>query len=336
VRTAGEDVIQPTIIPSQPVDSTATVDEPLSHVKDTSGETCSEKEEGEEQPKQCSSTSSTQAEENKEFKDTEIPKTSFIEVFKMKSEDVIDKCLELVKPHLKPNITSEEMKSIISDIRKMKSKFETKWKASSRDSEKFFKKHSRWVDSPYVIKKECIIFKVPNPPGKPKKSWDDSSSRTKRRAVQTLSEQLGSEPLPKVLKSVHITAKKEGESDLAFILAEAMKSPSRPSKIAGKIRDQISFRKHTPEEAFALLIDGDLIVDTYNRLRDGAKSHGIDLYPRYADVLASKAKCRPSELIRITEVSASVTLQVLLEHTAKRIAELQDEVLNSLLNVSLE
>jgi hypothetical protein len=106
VRTAGEDVIQPTIIPSQPVDSTATVDEPLSHVKDTSGEKCSEKEEGEEQPNQCSSTSSTQAEEDKEFKDTEIPKTSFIEVFKMKMkpEDVIDKCLELVKPHLKPNI----------------------------------------------------------------------------------------------------------------------------------------------------------------------------------------------------------------------------------------
>jgi hypothetical protein len=128
VRTAGEDVIQPTITPSQPVDSTSTVDEPLSHVRDTSGETCSEKEEGEEQPKQCSSTSSTQAEEDKEFKDTEIPKTSLIEVFKMKmkSEDVIDKCLELVKPHLKPNITFQEIKSIISEIRKMKSKFETK------------------------------------------------------------------------------------------------------------------------------------------------------------------------------------------------------------------
>jgi hypothetical protein len=221
------------------------------------------------------------------------------------------------------------MKSIISDIRKMKSKFETKWKASSRDSEKFYKNNSRWVDSPYVIKQEYIIFKVPNPPGKPKKSWDESSSRTKRRAVQTLSEQLISEILPKILKSVHITAKKDGESDLVFILAEAMKSPSRPSKIAGKIRDQISFRKYTPEEALALLINGDSTVDTYNRLRDGAKSHGMYLYPRYADVLSSKAKCRPSELIRIIEVSASVTLQGLLEHTAKIMAELQDEVLNS-------
>jgi hypothetical protein len=329
VRTAGDDVL-PAIDPSPVIDKNTVDQQSLSHVKDTSGETCS-KEKGEEQPKQCSSTSSKAAEEDKEFEHMGIPKTSFIEVFKMKikSDDAIERCMDLVRPHLKSNITSEEIRCITSDIRKMKSNFDTKWKASNRVSENFHRSYSSWIDSPYVIKEEYLPSKAPNPPGKPKKSWDESSSRTKRRATQMLTEQLASEPIPKLLKSVQFTAKKEGEKDLAFILAEAMKSPSRPSKIASKIRDKISFRKYTPEEALALIIDGDLTVDSYNRLRDGAKSHGIDLYPRYAEVLASKAKCRPSELIRISEVSASVSLQGLLEHTAKRIAELQDEVLNS-------
>lgn len=58
------------------------------------------------------------------------------------------------------------------------------------------------------------------------------------------------------------------------------------------------------------------------------KKTKLDIFPSYAKVLKAKQDCYPKlETITNTDSSAEVTLQCLLDHTAKRIVESQQHVL---------
>lgn len=85
---------------------------------------------------------------------------------------------------------------------------------------------------------------------------------------------------------------------------------------------------YTNEEALVLYIDGDFTKTTYNLMRIGAKNHNADIYPSYHKLLIAKMECYPEEGINISDISAEVTLQSLVDHTTKRILKQQKEVLN--------
>lgn len=58
------------------------------------------------------------------------------------------------------------------------------------------------------------------------------------------------------------------------------------------------------------------------------KGQGADIFPAYEHVRASKELCRPSKnFINITETNVKVCLQAFLNHTAKRIIDLQSDVI---------
>ncbi|KAL4154240.1 hypothetical protein QTP88_002065 [Uroleucon formosanum] len=61
----------------------------------------------------------------------------------------------------------------------------------------------------------------------------------------------------------------------------------------------------------------------YHKTRLGAKKHGADIYPSYDRVRLAKYRCYPENII-ISEISASVPLQNLLDHTIKRLWETLD------------
>lgn len=80
-----------------------------------------------------------------------------------------------------------------------------------------------------------------------------------------------------------------------------------------------------------MFIDGGHTKCTYTSMRIGAKSRNANIYPSYHRILEAKKNCYPSSGIRISDVSAEVTLQDLVNHTASRIVEhtciLQEEQL---------
>lgn len=84
---------------------------------------------------------------------------------------------------------------------------------------------------------------------------------------------------------------------------------------------------YTNEEALVLYIDGGYTRHTYSLLRAGAKNHNADIYPSYHKLLAAKRECYPNDGINISEISAEVSLQSLVDHTAKRLLKQQKEVL---------
>lgn len=65
-----------------------------------------------------------------------------------------------------------------------------------------------------------------------------------------------------------------------------------------------------------------------------SKSRNCDIYPHYQKIQESKLQCRP-EGLSVTESSAQVPLQSLVNHTATRILSYQVEVLMQIDEVKL-
>ena len=84
---------------------------------------------------------------------------------------------------------------------------------------------------------------------------------------------------------------------------------------------------HTPEKTLVLILDCGLSKDSYQQIRLGAIEAGCKLYPPYNAARDAKEQCMPNnrDSISITDYSASVDLQNLLNHTAARLVSLQKD-----------
>ncbi|KMQ87394.1 dna-mediated transposase [Lasius niger] len=123
--------------------------------------------------------------------------------------------------------------------------------------------------------------------------------------------------------------RQSGHKDLTPILKEISKSPQRPAKVR-KLLDisTLTIIRKTPEEGLAFVLDNCLSKSTYLNMRLESKSCGADIWPIYNDVRKVKEKCRPpKETISIHENVAEVAVQPLLNHTAKRIINMQAAVI---------
>ncbi|KAF2881133.1 hypothetical protein ILUMI_25044, partial [Ignelater luminosus] len=84
--------------------------------------------------------------------------------------------------------------------------------------------------------------------------------------------------------------------------------------------------KLTFDEALASFVQKKLTKNQYVAIHTETKTHNADIYPTYAELLLAKKRCYP-ENISVTEVSAEIVLQSLLDHTVRRIMITQKDVL---------
>lgn len=77
---------------------------------------------------------------------------------------------------------------------------------------------------------------------------------------------------------------------------------------------------YSEDEALALIIDAKLTKSQYTLLRLQAKQRNANIYPAYNKIIEAKSRYYPRKnQILITEISAEVKLQSLLDHTVQRI-----------------
>lgn len=74
-------------------------------------------------------------------------------------------------------------------------------------------------------------------------------------------------------------------------------------------------------QALALMVDAKLSTHQYNVIRHQIEGITTKLYPAYYKVKAAKQLCYPEE-INITEISADIKLQCLIDHTVTRLCEI--------------
>ncbi|KAF2893267.1 hypothetical protein ILUMI_12906, partial [Ignelater luminosus] len=113
--------------------------------------------------------------------------------------------------------------------------------------------------------------------------------------------------------------------------AEMVKRVSECSENAQQLKKAITQSKKSPikltsDKALASFVQKKLTKNQYVAIHTETKTHNADIYPTYAELLLAKKRCYP-ENISVTEVSAEIVLQSLLDHTVRRIMITQKDVL---------
>ena len=168
--------------------------------------------------------------------------------------------------------------------------------------------------------------------GRPPKSFEESSERSKRRKTITLRQSASAAELSYAAK---VSLHSEGKRTAAKLMHEvSMRSPTRAKQINTAWKSAQLGRTimaYTPDKALSLLVEAKLSKSQYQLLRTQAKEHGTNLYPSYHKVKEAKKNCYPEkEYTKVTNSSAEINLQSLLNHTAKRILQIQCPVLATL------
>lgn len=150
------------------------------------------------------------------------------------------------------------------------------------------------------------------PPGRPQTSFDLLSNRRKRERVAGLRNTSAEE----LVFAAQMNFRATGHKQTAEFLEESLSPPPNTPKSSTTML--------TPGQALSLLIEARLSHDQYDIIR----KYAPDVLPSYKVVQKEKSKCYPTNLI-VSEQTAEVPIQNLLDHTVERLSASQKDVLNS-------
>ncbi|PZC74314.1 hypothetical protein B5X24_HaOG208006 [Helicoverpa armigera] len=218
-----------------------------------------------------------------------------------------------------------DQKTVLSRaLRCFKSEFKKKWRASSYKDERFLKNNEKWLTS--SIELPDWSAKPTQKIGRPPKTFEELSDRSKRRKTKELCERV---PVEELTYAAGVSQRASGNRDASKLIKEITSTPTRATKFRKAItsaQKQIVVKKHTPEEALAIFVEGDFSRRQWEVIHGANKS----IYPCYSLIKKAKKQCYPNELsIRVTETCSEIELQALLDHTALRLYKYVAEVVNT-------
>lgn len=202
------------------------------------------------------------------------------------------------------------------DFRKTLSRFKadyrSRWSKACRIQDRFLQNNKNWLEKEIVFTR-----RNGNKRGRPEVDFECSSERSKRLKTKMLRNSTSTSVLS---YATQMRLRLEGSTDAAKVLKEiTSSSPARATKY--KAAYQKSLEQQEPkcmsgEDALAILVSAKLSRYQYDLIRSSAP----DRFPSYKIVQTAKKKCFPDN-ITISETSATVPLQDLLNHTVQRLIE---------------
>ena len=242
----------------------------------------------------------------------------------------IEAGLQKVLANLDQNgITPGEISVERNRISNLFYKMRSKWNDVKRIKEKFEEKYKGWLDTQFVLPAKFYTSSVK--PGPKELDFNDKGERSKRRATQKLREEYSTDVLlHATLSSLH-TSTEPWHQDLHHVLKQCMDDHTKAQKYK-KASSLVNSLKTVPRKDLALpqplnandsliyLYDADHTKQSYQLTRDILKEQKADILVPYAETTSEKKKLRP-ENMSFTEHEANVPLSDLLLHTNKRILE---------------
>ena len=120
-----------------------------------------------------------------------------------------------------------------------------------------------------------------------------------------------------------------GHCDASRIMKDISCSPEKANKYRenfNSIQTNV-IKKHTPSEALSIFVEANMTRRQYEIIHAANKN----IYPCYSLLKESKKQCYPpQESMRVSETCCEIKLQVILDHTTRRLCEYLDEVLETL------
>lgn len=277
-------------------------------------------------------------------------------VSKRRLFDILRESTEMSRDKQKSNLTSRMLAQLHQDcpaelhdqgapvvrteVSRFCSKFYERWKKSGKTLSVFLSRYGDWLNGE-------IVFEIPHIEkvkkrvcvGRPSKSFEDSTTRSKRRKTEPLREKHSAVEL---LYAAATQFRSEGDEQVAKLLQILCNSPRTAADILDAYNRSGAYTlpvKVSPEKGVSLIIEADLSKAQYLLVRSVVKEHHADVFPSYDAVLEAKQKAYPSpDSVKVSGTSAEVRLQDLLNHNASRIVEVLDSkgLLNDLAETDLE
>ena len=154
----------------------------------------------------------------------------------------------------------------------------------------------------------------------------ECSDKSRKRKLGPL---LETNTVGEIVLAAEMSLRSQGKRNAARILQEISScSPTRATKMkrACQSTSNSIHIKMTADEALAFFVDKKLTKDQYIFTREITEAHNADIFPNYHILLQAKKKFYPNK-VEITDYSAEVELQSLLDHTIQRLVSVQLEVL---------
>lgn len=241
----------------------------------------------------------------------------------MKNENLrnLEEKLCFLRDHLftQDNLADSQLNKLKHNFAHFKSEMKQRWIKSHNKEDVFLKNNHLWLEGTF----EIPVVTTTNRHGRPRKSFGESSERSKRRKTEEIRSNVEDGV---IVHAAQVELRKSGKRDASRLLQDITSSPTRATKYK-KAFDASKCGKSsrlTPMEALKMFINADLTRGQYEVIRNTNKK----FFPCYSLIQEAKNKCYPPpETVTVTSTCAETQLQPLIDITVKRLSKFLEEVL---------
>lgn len=242
----------------------------------------------------------------------------------------------ILKHQLKEDLSTAEYTILGSAGGKLYPRVKADWTKLKTTKKKFLEKKPIW-GNPFSIPSE--LQRIPpdakqvdmgqfmevDEPEAPQPSSTPMAYSTKRKKVGEVIKGMQQAPFDIAAQAAVEFVKPFG-GEVSHLWKKALVSPSKGRETVKRIRRSEGQKPYTPEEALAFMIDHDLSTRKYKSMYDEFKARGYDILPPPHKVDQVKKECYPAAPIELSDRTASVPLDSLLNHTAERALKVNTDV----------
>lgn len=188
--------------------------------------------------------------------------------------------------------------------------FKSRFNKSNQKHERFLINNKEWLDA------SISFVPPPKKAGRKELSFEDCDEKTKSKKTKNIRD---STPLSVLTHATQMSLRASGRVEASKLVKEITTSTPTRAENYRKSFKRTTSQQLTAEEALSVLIEAKLSRHSYNVIRRAAP----EKFPSYSKVQEAKKRCYPKrEHIQISETSAQVSIQGLLNHTVERLVEL--------------
>lgn len=196
----------------------------------------------------------------------------------------------------------------------------SRWLKSSYNINYFKNDNKEWLQKQMGFSVHTTTTIQNNAISTKKKDIFLCSEGQKRKRTKAIREN----PTNEIAHSMKMVLRAEGKIDASKVIEHVViKRPDDAKRLRMLCEGKVNCLKtqlYSNEKALSIIVDAKLSKSQYNILRDAAIQNEFNPYPSYYQIQKAKEDCYPSsEYISVSEVSAKIQLQALLNHTTYRI-----------------
>lgn len=197
--------------------------------------------------------------------------------------------------------------------------FKSRWTRAHRMEMRFITQNKIWLESSIGFTLAPTAKR-----GRKEISFTESSGWSKYKKTKILRDTIS---LPELLYASQVKLQSAGYVEESKVLRAIYEKCCKGINLKKKLKQPLPTLKISNTKALAVFVEAKLTRNQYNVVRQAAPQ----IFPSYNNIQTEKQKTYPeSTSFKISETSVEVTLQGLLNHTAERLIELQETVIDSL------